>query len=81
MMHHSVHPIKISIVQKKHPHPRKHIIRPTVGFNVIVGVVVFTKGIEGKHRYCSKYGNRQHREEYVSTIVGKFGDFLLDFTN
>ena len=40
MMNRSVHPVKIGIMNKKHPYPGKDVIGPAIFFDAIITVGV-----------------------------------------
>jgi hypothetical protein len=78
-MHHAVHPIKIRIVQKKHPNKRKIIIYFAVIRDVFIEIGVRTYDEKSSNVDADKNAHRKHGIGNIAPIIGYFREFGLYF--
>ena len=80
VVHRSVHPIEVRVMNEKHQSPRENKIWPSVVRDIIIHMSVLWKVEEHHKRHSSEYGHGYHRVEYVSGIVTPMWQLLLNFS-
>jgi hypothetical protein len=57
VVHGPVHPVKICVVQKEHPHERKKVIYGAILVNIPIHVVVIAAYVKGEYNGDGGYNN------------------------